>query len=52
MADDPELVDQLEAFADQRVQIVEFSEVLEPRGFDVIRSGAEPRRRGLPFVCS
>ncbi|TCO32330.1 LacI family transcriptional regulator [Kribbella orskensis] len=43
VADDPELVDQLEAFADQGVQIVAFSEVLEPRGFDVIRSGAEPR---------
>lgn len=38
----PELVAELEAFAAQGVQIVAFSEVLEPRGFDVIRSGAEP----------
>ena len=41
--DDPALVADLEAFAAQGVQIVAFSEVLEPRGFDVIRSGAEPR---------
>lgn len=40
---EPELVAELEAFAAQGVQIVAFSEVLEPRGFDVIRSGAEPR---------
>ncbi|TDO48454.1 LacI family transcriptional regulator [Kribbella sp. VKM Ac-2527] len=41
----PELVviAELEAFAAQGVQIVVFSEVLEPRGFDVVRSGAEPR---------
>jgi len=41
--DDPDLVTDLEAFAAQGVQMVVFSEVLEPRGFDVIRSGAEPR---------
>src|SRR3954452_17423567 len=43
VADDPELVADLERFAERGVQIVAFSEVLEPRGFDVIRSGAEPR---------
>ncbi|QNE21283.1 LacI family transcriptional regulator [Kribbella qitaiheensis] len=43
VADDPELVADLERFAARGVQIVAFSEVLEPRGFDVIRSGAEPR---------
>lgn len=43
VADDPELVADLEKFAARGVQIVAFSEVLEPRGFDVIRSGAEPR---------
>jgi LacI family transcriptional regulator len=43
IAPDPALVAQLEAFAAQGVQIVVFSETLEPRGFDVIRSGAEPR---------
>lgn len=41
--DDPALVDDLTAFAAQGVQMVVFSEVLEPAGFDVIRSGAEPR---------
>ncbi|MEV0803425.1 LacI family DNA-binding transcriptional regulator [Kribbella sp. NPDC050281] len=40
---DPEQIAELEAFAAQGVQIVAFSETLEPRGFDVIRSGAEPR---------
>ncbi|TCO44001.1 DNA-binding LacI/PurR family transcriptional regulator [Kribbella antiqua] len=40
---EPSLVAELEAFAAQGVQIVAFSETLEPRGFDVIRSGAEPR---------
>jgi DNA-binding LacI/PurR family transcriptional regulator len=40
---DPSDVAELEAFAAQGVQIVAFSETLEPRGFDVIRSGAEPR---------
>jgi DNA-binding LacI/PurR family transcriptional regulator len=39
---EPEVVAELERFADRGVQIVAFSEVLEPRGFDVIRSGAEP----------
>jgi DNA-binding LacI/PurR family transcriptional regulator len=39
----PEQIAELEAFAAQGVQIVAFSETLEPRGFDVIRSGAEPR---------
>jgi DNA-binding LacI/PurR family transcriptional regulator len=40
---DADQVAELEAFAAQGVQIVAFSETLEPRGFDVIRSGAEPR---------
>jgi LacI family transcriptional regulator len=40
---DREQIAELEAFAAQGVQIVAFSETLEPRGFDVIRSGAEPR---------
>lgn len=38
-----EEVAELETFAAQGVQIVAFGETLEPRGFDVIRSGAEPR---------
>jgi DNA-binding LacI/PurR family transcriptional regulator len=40
---DPAEIAELEAFAAQGVQIVAFSETLEPCGFDVIRSGAEPR---------
>jgi LacI family transcriptional regulator len=40
---DAEQIAELEAFAAQGVQIVAFDERLEPRGFDVIRSGAEPR---------
>jgi DNA-binding LacI/PurR family transcriptional regulator len=40
---EPQQIAELEAFAAQGVQIVAFSETLEPRGFDVIRSGAEPR---------
>ncbi|MGW1346537.1 LacI family DNA-binding transcriptional regulator [Kribbella sp. NPDC002412] len=40
---DPDQIAELETFAAQGVQIVAFSETLEPRGFDVIRSGAEPR---------
>jgi DNA-binding LacI/PurR family transcriptional regulator len=43
VSSDPEEVAELEAFAAQGVQIVAFGETLEPRGFDVIRSGAEPR---------
>jgi LacI family transcriptional regulator len=39
----PDVAPELEAFAAHGVQIVAFSETLEPRGFDVIRSGAEPR---------
>lgn len=42
VAPTPEVVAELERFAERGVQIVAFSEVLEPRGFDVIRSGAEP----------
>ena len=40
---DPLHITELETFAAQGVQIVAFSETLKPRGFDVIRSGAEPR---------
>ncbi|MEV0289527.1 MULTISPECIES: LacI family DNA-binding transcriptional regulator [unclassified Kribbella] len=40
---DPDQIAELETFAARGVQIVAFSETLEPRGFDVIRSGAEPR---------
>ncbi|MFF0269013.1 LacI family DNA-binding transcriptional regulator [Kribbella sp. NPDC004536] len=40
---DPSQAEELAAFAAQGVQIVVFSETLEPQGFDVIRSGAEPR---------
>jgi DNA-binding LacI/PurR family transcriptional regulator len=43
VASDVEQVAELEGFAAQGVQIVAFSETLQPRGFDVIRSGAEPR---------
>ncbi|GAA1697092.1 LacI family DNA-binding transcriptional regulator [Kribbella sp. NPDC056951] len=43
VSSDPAEIAELEAFAAQGVQIVAFSETLEPRGFDVIRSGAEPR---------
>ncbi|NUS00168.1 MAG: LacI family DNA-binding transcriptional regulator [Kribbellaceae bacterium] len=39
----PDAGAELAAFAAQGVQIVAFSETLEPAGFDVIRSGAEPR---------
>jgi LacI family transcriptional regulator len=39
----PDMAPELEAFAAQGVQIVAFSETLEPHGYDVIRSGAEPR---------
>ncbi|WP_460665855.1 LacI family DNA-binding transcriptional regulator [Kribbella swartbergensis] len=43
VSSDPSQIAELETFAAQGVQIVAFSETLEPRGFDVIRSGAEPR---------
>ncbi len=43
VSSDPSETAELEAFAAQGVQIVAFGETLEPRGFDVIRSGAEPR---------